>query len=97
MGRSVSRQGVSHGVGHFTVGVSGHALLWDAENAMLGSMNRKKSRADSEADRRDTEGHRLVVLDRPSGRKLARVDEQQQSLRLRRQTKESRSNRPDRY
>ena len=45
----------------------------------------------------DTEGHRLVVLDRPSQRKVARVAELQQELRLRRQLKESRSNRPERY
>jgi hypothetical protein len=60
-------------------------------------MNRSKPRANSRLDDRDTEGHRLVVLDRPGGRKLARVDERQQVLRLRRLDKESRSNRPDRY
>jgi hypothetical protein len=45
----------------------------------------------------DTEGHRLVVLDRPSQRRPVRVAELQQELRLRRQLKESRSNRPERY
>ena len=45
----------------------------------------------------DTQGHRLVVLDRPGQRKPVRVAELQQELRLRRQLKESRSNRPERY
>lgn len=60
-------------------------------------MNRDKARRQNVANGLDTEGHRLVVLDRPSQRRPVRVAELQQELRLRRQLKESRSNRPERY
>ena len=64
---------------------------------MLRHMNRNNSSRNSRIERRDTEGHRLVVLERPGGRKPTRVAELEHELRLRRQLKESRSNRPDRY
>ncbi|HEY7025438.1 MAG TPA: hypothetical protein VH371_10815 [Candidatus Limnocylindrales bacterium] len=60
-------------------------------------MNRINARRQNVAHGLDTEGHRLVVLDRPGQRKPVRVAELQQELRLRRQLKESRSNRPERY
>jgi hypothetical protein len=60
-------------------------------------MNRNYARRQTVANGQDTEGHRLVVLDRPSQRRPVRVAELQQELRLRRQLKESRSNRPERY
>jgi hypothetical protein len=60
-------------------------------------MNRNYARRQNVATGSDTEGHRLVVLDRPGQRKPVRVAELQQELRLRRQLKESRSNRPERY
>ena len=60
-------------------------------------MNRDYARRQTTANGEDTEGHRLVVLDRPSQRRPVRVAELQQELRLRRQLKESRSNRPERY
>ena len=64
---------------------------------MLTPMNRNYANRRSPAVGADTEGHRLVVLDRPDQRKPVRVAELQQSLRMRRQLKESRSNRPERY
>jgi hypothetical protein len=60
-------------------------------------MNRNESSKKARIDGGDTEGHRLVVLDRPGQRRPDRVAEFQHELRLRRQLKESRSNRPDRY
>jgi hypothetical protein len=60
-------------------------------------MNRNESSETTRIDGSDTEGHRLVVLDRPSQRKSAHVAEFQHELRLRRQLKESRTNRPNRY
>ena len=93
----MSRLGVAHGVGHFTGAVSGRALIPDAETAMLHRMNRNDTRGKRRTLGLDTEGHRLVVLDRPGQRKQPRVPELQHELRLRRQLKESRSNRPDRY
>jgi hypothetical protein len=60
-------------------------------------MNRNSDRQASQPIGSDTEGHRLVVLDRPGQRKQLRVAEAEHELRLRRQFKASRSNRPDRY
>jgi hypothetical protein len=60
-------------------------------------MNRNESSKTTAIDGGDTEGHRLVVLERPARRKSTHVAEFQHELRLRRQLKESRSNRPDRY
>jgi hypothetical protein len=64
---------------------------------MLRAMNRNKATRTGQAQGADTEGHRLVVIDRPTQRRAQRVAEFQHDLRLRRQTKESRTNRPDRY
>ncbi len=89
--------GIGHGVGHFTVVVSGRALPFYGENAMLRVMNRNSPSQPGKTDGLDTEGHRLVVLDRPSGRKPAHMAEQRSELRLRGRAKESRSNKPDRY
>jgi hypothetical protein len=60
-------------------------------------MNRNPDNSTSHAEGSDTQGHRLVVLDRPGQRKQLRVADAEHELRLRRQFKASRSNRPDRY
>jgi len=93
----VSGWRVAHGVGHFTGAVSGRALPADAQKQMLQHMNRNEKRHRTVTESSDTQGHRLVVLDRPAGRKASHMAELERELRLRRQAKESRSNRPDRY
>jgi hypothetical protein len=60
-------------------------------------MNRNSETSASQDVGSDTHGHRLVVLDRPGQRKQVRVADAEHELRLRRQFKASRSNRPDRY
>jgi hypothetical protein len=96
MGGSAWRQRVGQRVGHFTEAMSGRALPSRVQKSMLCAMNRNEARTKSQIQRGDTEGHRLVVLDRPVQRK-PHVAEFQHELRLRRQAKESRTNRPDRY
>ena len=61
-------------------------------------MNRKNGvRPQGRTSEIDTEGHRLLVIDRYGQRKPVRDPELERELRLRRQTKESRLNRPDRF